>query len=685
MTIKLIIFDQEYNTTSGAYESKLLFEFDYTHCSKLKNNKAFDQLINVTGQIPGVQKLALCPDFKGKEKEFRISENSITFSSRIAQVHIYPCSLEDPNECEDENLLDLTAYFIDQKRLLNSDHYENPVAEQVQISSIRLNPFTTKSMRLGVYKTKIIDDRFEFKGPTITHEFSSMDLAENDVNVRREQYFCDSQQITDGSCLDYLHMEYWPRGEEVIIRRNYKRITTILGEYGGILKLLSSLLFVLYGKYNQSQIGDFLGQHVSRGLVKKDKPFLRRFLGFRDKKEPYRVNVLEADRGETREPNGLDIIDLGPESASDGENRGKNGGNRAQEEQNLDKIIHECVNARISALDLMDKLNFVEFLQQSVMEDEAKMLLPLALIKAKQNSLKIEKAEFNESRTAKIPAKKDQRDAVESRRAKNAQRAPPKKGKAMLKVRREGGALTSSRIPISMDNDREGRQEHQSAPQNLQNEENRGSEELEEEDPDDYLSAYQKLTESKPGSPLKKMMKKYIIEHVGGFFEDYSLRSGKSLHQGAEHLDRPRAGVLGRRMSSQIGIPRYPTKKQKNLKNPKNPFSLPCKDDGEEEKEEEGMEEGESTRMEQMKAEGGKVHRLSLGSNNSDNGEKKQFVRAVKKRVKKKKKKIGFKTRKTRKSNFLKIGHSDVGEGGKLGLNVPGQLEFNFKSDGDQI
>ena len=410
-TVKLRVYSQHYNFSTGSFDFEMHHDFEYVHCTSLEENKMTKNSISLSAGIPGFKNFLLCPDFKGNEKDYRIDENGVTFTSRRAEIHIYPCSLEDPTQCATpDELGGLTAWYYDLRKLLKPENYTHPVEARIRVSRLILSPTMTKYVEVGVSKNKIYDTRFELRGLSFREEFSSMEVVREDVSAKTAKYHCTQNELglftNRGRCAEYLSIVYIMNGDEVIIKRNYTRLTAILGEFGGVLKLVTSMLFFLYGVYNNSALKGFVGGRAGLEYAKKDEVFLKGLMEFQQEEKLGKEDEIDGDgnglgvEGHEAEVavNRIEVSDKIIKENKNSHNCEENSKfqilkrkMKNNKEFGLEKVLENCTKARTGITDVLAKLNFVEFLQEVFMEEHDKILLPIALLKARQLRM-IEKA-----------------------------------------------------------------------------------------------------------------------------------------------------------------------------------------------------------------------------------------------------------------------------------------------------
>ena len=190
-----------------------------------------------------------------------------------------------------------------------------------------------------------MDDTSRFSEPTIRKEFSTAALHDVDYEGRLEtQLHCEMARINMGSiggCNKYLEFIYAITGEVNIIRRNYRKWTEILGEFGGIMKVISSTVFFFYTLYNIKQVGQYL-----RGLIFKKEDKRNDFLRKKHKKGHMEVSYQQ--------------------------------------------VVKELARSRSCIESLTQRLNNLEVIEKVLLTDEHKALIPLVLYKSKKEEMERE-------------------------------------------------------------------------------------------------------------------------------------------------------------------------------------------------------------------------------------------------------------------------------------------------------
>ena len=204
-----------------------------------------------------------CANFDNpkNQKNFFIKQDLIKNIHRTLKVQIYPCSLEDRAQCAPPEDIDkLILHFAKREKLIIPSDYEDPLRTRTPKNEVKIQRNINKWLKLDVKKNQVLDDTVQYVKRNLRLEYATIDLVSNDFEMREEKKtYCTKQDIFTGACKPYVSLNYAAGGEMFVIRRNYKAISNILGEIGGILKVISTVVFFLYSFYNIRLVKSYLG------------------------------------------------------------------------------------------------------------------------------------------------------------------------------------------------------------------------------------------------------------------------------------------------------------------------------------------------------------------------------------------------------------------------------------------
>ena len=563
ITPKLRIYDLAFNPETDYYDVKILHEFDYKLCSTINDNK-IQHVVNLTHPNKALHPYSLCPDFEGKENAFSIFGSPDNQVYRRAELLIYPCSLEDKELCvksDSPELYALRLYYGKMNNLLTSADSKNPVNPAPSIGDIRLNHFFLKSMKFAVHWNKVIDYRYEFIPPIIKKEYSNFEISDPDVNPRDpSQMHCSKGLIAlwaRGSCREYLSMVYEVQSEVHVVRRNYKRFTVFIGELGGIMKLLSTVMFFLYSWYNKNYIKRFLAD-VSFGYNEKTKSFFQSFLEFDLNK-----NRDSGENASKHKPDSVCIAEIKCSSIDKIEIESQKGCQFSpskvvqkpkqqpskQCRSEPDHLILKEVEKRALAPDLIEKLGFLDFLQKIFLDENTKALLPLAMLKAEftQKKKRSENREFNSKKITSLgsprreqrssnwsvfPYKSEKESIKNWKREKKMfdsnfekERIDCPKLTQKLELKEEQNKSNNFGDSCSSIQDKAGKAVESKIIRRSKQSGYSGA------DVWSLVTAYQRLKKSKPKNSLKVKIKEFILEQISSYFNHISAENTSSIAQ----------------------------------------------------------------------------------------------------------------------------------------------------------
>ena len=362
-SIQLIIF----NETTQVFERKIVDQIKYSHCTNFDDakyqayrNKAFKQDV--------IKRASLCPNLT------RIKEKGVVFGTlsdpqyQLVNFNIYPCSLPDKTQCASARELNfIRLSYLQTNKLLTSSNFDEPLRVIPLKSDVNIDTSVTKLMRFKISANKILDDTAQFQDPKLKLEYSSYDIERTDSQRREETLVhCTEEMMaadTYGPCPPYLTLEMRARPQQIIVRRNYKKLSTILGEFGGILKLMSTFALIAFGFYNSRMIKSF---------ILKDFMLFKNFIKKKNLEKEHetiknRNKVLQLSRPvgiEEEDPAGRLGVITG----------------RRYDKKEVEEVMDQYFKSRISVDDLMRKLNFIDLLQEIFIKKDEEKLVPAVLI-----------------------------------------------------------------------------------------------------------------------------------------------------------------------------------------------------------------------------------------------------------------------------------------------------------------
>ena len=469
-TIKLQVDRLTYNEQAKKYDSVKEKTYDFVPCSQVSDTNMQAYVEEIT-YLPGLGQVLLCPDFRGEANDFTVSENSNENTSRMASMKIYPCSLADSTQCATAaELADMSIEYASINKLLTPSNFKEPVKSLLKREQIKVDVNAAKLIKHSVKRTRIVDDTSDFINPKVRIEFAKLESGAADFELRNPtQLHCTQAQISQGisgGCREFLNFEYVASGEVLVVRRNYKKFTVILGEFGGILKLITTFVFFFYSFYNRWKVKDYLGSRLFSEEAKK------KILGIKD-------------------PNGGSKEAAKTTKFIRVKNKLEHESAKEQEKENakeMDEAVKEYVRSRSQIVNLMNKLNSLELIEKVVFDENDKKLLPLVLIKARQNKL-LEK--MNQERL---------------KMEKGASQNPTVKNFAKQQGEKPKGEEMS------------------------------------------YKEAYKMLVDSNPSSKLKKTIRDYMLDVLAGVFEE----DGVGMVEHMENEGTPLSKFVRRRNNIQL-------------------------------------------------------------------------------------------------------------------------------------
>ena len=176
-------------------------------------------------------------------------------------------------------------------------------------------------------------------------------------------------------CQEYMEFVYEMSNEAIITKRKYKKIPALLGEFGGMLKLFTTV-FVVLSLYYTKAIKSYLFRRVFGIEEPKAKKILKIAEGKLKKeiKKTWKQNNLQQPQ--------LDLAGLSDQSDSISHEK------QIKSERVLDSdpksTFKETLDSKTDIIEAIKKINFVDILNNSCLENYHQILLPLLLLRLEQ-------------------------------------------------------------------------------------------------------------------------------------------------------------------------------------------------------------------------------------------------------------------------------------------------------------
>ena len=283
ITAQIEMEEYSFNNQTKNYQLKTTHTYQYVPCDILKDRKVLDFIDKVNSVASELRGYGLCPDFKSEIAKYRAVRNLSSSTYYSPKLSIYPCSLSDQSLCASaQELSYATISYASIEKLIVSSNFEKPVSRLPDTKRITVDLSLKKVRQLELRNNHLEDDTAVFNGPVVKEEFVTQHQVEADFKLRPVgQTYCSPPQIAlaaFGGCQQYFLLNYSPSGKIQKIKRSYRKLTMILGELGGFVKLVTTIVFLLYSFYNAWSVKNFIAKKLyhlgdSKGSSNKSKLF----------------------------------------------------------------------------------------------------------------------------------------------------------------------------------------------------------------------------------------------------------------------------------------------------------------------------------------------------------------------------------------------------------------------------
>ena len=342
-TVRILAMDWVFDNSISWYTLRNLEEFPLVVCSELgqKSRKIIKLIDNLFRNSKSVKKYLFCPDLGDKSEFLKLKKNHNSADLAFIRVRFYPCTLTDTSKCATAaELDDIEVTFYSNKKIVEACNFDQPVKYTPKRYKLKVDRSTRKIVKFNFDPNVLVDDSTQIRAAKTRQEFASVTRDGDNTRSRNPNILrCTSEEISLGvytHCDHFLEMEFLPRTDIIKIRRSYKKASIVLGEFGGYLKLLMSLILVMYTINSSQKIRLYLLDQLIPG---------------QDKTEPKISEIEEKTKNNTKQTKTSSSMDL------------------------LESLID--VN------EFVKNLNLAEILQREFLDDHDESLINQSILKAR--------------------------------------------------------------------------------------------------------------------------------------------------------------------------------------------------------------------------------------------------------------------------------------------------------------
>ena len=386
ITVRGQIVKKTFDPVTNTSDIGVSKQFSYIPCSEIRKDQSI--LDSVKKRVQNADlRIFLCPRFRDVDYNVTLSDDPENLISSSLIVKVYPCSLPQKNDCfPQEKVLGAKLTFGELASLNSPSNYDNPIAFGWTALEQMIDVSMSKSFRYEVNQNKIIDDRSFLKKPKVKAEYEifkqfTTDSWERDMS----QLYCTSEMIDADECQEYMEFVYEMSNEVVLTTRRYKKIPVLAGEFGGILKFLTTT-FVILSFYYSKAMKSFLFRKVFNIDRRKAKKIIK----------SVSKSLEEDTKGQLLR---LKIDD----------NKRRSGPEKKIKNLEVSNFLKEIIDSKTDITVVLKMVNTMDLLAGACLQKHHHILLPLLLLRLKQNTSKIDSQEPEPSSFDKIFSSNDNR------------------------------------------------------------------------------------------------------------------------------------------------------------------------------------------------------------------------------------------------------------------------------------
>ena len=245
------LVEKKFIKEENRFEYTSIQRFDYKPCTEYKSKNTYKTLFD-TSISTRIEGLTICPDLEDDPEKAELVSSS-DLSSKTLYIRVYPCSLPDPSQCSPGYNPDFsTASMVNIEWTPQSGNYTDPLQTGMLSQNVDINSKAKRTVTLQIRRHRIVDVLNEFQGEELREEYLVSTQTKVDETSRDSSHtHCSESDMTffSKTCDEYFTIHHNALSEVITLRRNYKKLSELSGEFGGILKI-ASVLFIFYVVYN---------------------------------------------------------------------------------------------------------------------------------------------------------------------------------------------------------------------------------------------------------------------------------------------------------------------------------------------------------------------------------------------------------------------------------------------------
>ena len=214
---------------------------------------------------------AMCPNYKPDVWWIQGSKYKSPF--RRSLIKVYPCSLPDPSQCATpEMLMNSILLTVLLTKTATYNKKTEPLNPKVDSDvTFRFGIGTNMKVTYYLQKNTIWDTYLGSSGFEHKFTFVDVDRVTTTTGTRLTQALhCTEAQIDADLCEPYMILEYQSSGNEIEIKRYYKKLMGTISEIGGFWDLIFIVIWFPVGFWNAWRYKKWLNHQVHQIQQQKD-------------------------------------------------------------------------------------------------------------------------------------------------------------------------------------------------------------------------------------------------------------------------------------------------------------------------------------------------------------------------------------------------------------------------------
>ena len=188
----------------------------------------------------------------------------------MIRIRVYPCSLDNPQDCASPTELAKTLFLIPiYSKSVDFGNFTDPLRVGIDTDLTAQFSLASKTkMTIWFRESSIYDDNADFiKTLDASMTYIEQHKVTTTIGTRDLSFQCSTLQIEDGSCIPYLEILVRASPSSTKVERRYYKLLNLVSEVGGFGQLVFLILALISNLINSYYQTRWVRRQLYQGLI----------------------------------------------------------------------------------------------------------------------------------------------------------------------------------------------------------------------------------------------------------------------------------------------------------------------------------------------------------------------------------------------------------------------------------